>query len=79
MIPTKGENIRESIPGVPRFRTDEREGESCVFAMLGMCGGRMGGLRIQIRLVVPSNFHVQRIFIRATDYFILIFKDLKYF
>ena len=35
-------NIRESIPGVSRFRTDEPEGESCVFAMLGMCGGRTG-------------------------------------
>ena len=40
-IPMKGGNIRESIPGVSRFRTDELEGESCVFAMLGMCGRRM--------------------------------------
>ena len=31
----EGGNIRESIPGVSRFRTDEPEGESCVFAMLG--------------------------------------------
>ena len=38
----KGENIRESIPGVSHFRTDEPEGESCEFAMLGMCGGRTG-------------------------------------
>ena len=42
VIPAKGENIRESIPGVSRFRTDEPEAESCVFAMLGMCGGRTG-------------------------------------
>ena len=42
VMPVKGGNIRESIPGVSRFRTDEPEGESCVFAMLGMCGGRMG-------------------------------------
>ena len=42
MIPVKGGNIRESIPGVSRFRTDEPEGESCVFAMLGMCGGQTG-------------------------------------
>ena len=42
VIPTKGENNRESMPGVSRFQTDEPEGESCVFAMLGMCGGRMG-------------------------------------
>ena len=35
MIPTKGENIRESIPGVPCFRAEEPEGESCEFDMLG--------------------------------------------
>ena len=42
VVPVKEGNIRESIPGVSRFRTDEPEGESCVFAMLGMCGGRTG-------------------------------------
>ena len=42
VIPVKGGNIRENIPGVSRFWTDEPEGESCVFAMLGMCGGRTG-------------------------------------
>ena len=31
----EGGNIRESIPGVLCFRTDEPEGESCMFAMLG--------------------------------------------
>ena len=31
-----------SILDVSRFRTDGPEGESCVFAMLGMCGGRTG-------------------------------------
>ena len=36
-------------------------------------------LRIRIRLVVLNNFHVQSIFIRVTDYFILISKDLKSF
>ena len=36
------------------------------------------GLRIRIRLVVLSNFHVQSLFIRATDYFILIYEDLNY-
>ena len=36
-------------------------------------------LRIRIRLVVLSNFHVQSIFIRVTDYFILIFKVLYHF
>ena len=42
VMPAKGENIRESIPGVPCFRAEEPEGESCEFAMLGMCGGRTG-------------------------------------
>ena len=42
VVPVKGENIQESIPNVSRFRTDELEGESCVFAMLGMHGGRTG-------------------------------------
>ena len=77
VVPVKGGNIRESIPGVSRFRTDEPEGESCVFDMLGMW--RTNGLRIRIRLVVLSNFHVQSIFIRATDYFILILKVLNNF
>ena len=40
VIPVKGGDIRESIPGVSRFRTDELEGESCKFAMLGTSGGR---------------------------------------
>ena len=39
VVPVKGGNIRENIPGVLHFRTDEPEGESCVFAMLGMRGG----------------------------------------
>ena len=42
VVPVKGGNIRESIPGVSRFRTDEPEGEICVFAMLGMRGERTG-------------------------------------
>ena len=40
VIPVKRGNIRENIPGVSHFWTDELEGESCVFAMLGMRGGR---------------------------------------
>ena len=40
VVPVKGGNIRESIPRVSRFRTDEPEGESCVFGMLEVCGGR---------------------------------------
>ena len=40
VVPVKGENIRESILDVPRFRIDEPEGESCMFAILGMRGGR---------------------------------------
>ena len=42
VVPVKGGNIREKIPGVSCFRTEEPEGESCVFAMLGMRGGRTG-------------------------------------
>ena len=40
---------------------------------------RTNGLRIRIPLVVLSNFHVQSIFIRATDYLIRIFKVLNHF
>ena len=40
VVPVKGGNIREIIPGVLRFRTDEPEGESCGFDRLGVCGGR---------------------------------------
>ena len=39
---------------------------------------RTNGLRVRTRLVVLSNFHVQSFSIRATDYFILIFKDLNH-
>ena len=35
VVPVKGENIRENIPGFLRFRTNEPEGESCMFTMLG--------------------------------------------
>ena len=42
VIPVKGGNIRENIPGVSRFWTNDSEGESCVFAILGMCGGQTG-------------------------------------
>ena len=31
-----------SIPGVPCFRAEEPEGESCEFGRLGGCGGRTG-------------------------------------
>ena len=37
------------------------------------------GLRIRVCLVVLSNFHVQSIFIRVTDYFLLILKDFNHF
>ena len=40
MILVKGGNIRESIPGFPRFRAEEPEGESYGFDMLGVCGGQ---------------------------------------
>ena len=66
VIPVKGENIRESIPGVPCFRAEEPEGESCEFDRLGGVW-RTNGLRIRIRPVVLSNFHVENILIRVTD------------
>ena len=57
----KGGNIRESIPGVSRFRTDEPEGESCVFVMLGMLGGRTvaypGSSRRSEQLSCTKFFH----------------------
>ena len=40
VVPVKGENIRESIPDVSRFRAEEPEGESCEFDRLGVCGER---------------------------------------
>ena len=40
VILVKGGNIRENIPGVSRFRTDDSEGESRVYAVLGTCDGR---------------------------------------
>ena len=42
VMPVKGGNIRENIPGVSHFWKDDPEGESCVFDMLGVCGGRTG-------------------------------------
>ena len=39
VIPVKRGNIRESIPGVPCFRAEVPEGESCEFDRLGGCGG----------------------------------------
>ena len=44
VITVKGGNIRESIPGVSRFRAEEPEGESCEFDILGVCGGRTKGV-----------------------------------
>ena len=38
VVPVKGGNIQESIPGVSRFRTDEPEGKSREFDRLGVCG-----------------------------------------
>ena len=78
VIPVKGRNIWENIPGVSRFQTDEPEGESCVFRYARDVW-QTNGLCIRIRLVILSNFHVQSFFIRATTYFILILKDLNHF
>ena len=40
VVPVKGGNIRENIPGVSCFRAEEPEGESYGFDRLGVCGGR---------------------------------------
>ena len=40
VVPDKGGNIRENIPGVSCFWTEEPEGESCEFDRLGVRGGR---------------------------------------
>ena len=42
VVPVKGGNIQESIPGVPCFRAEEPEGKSCGFDRLEGCGGRTG-------------------------------------
>ena len=75
MIPAKGGNIRESIPGVSRFRTDEPEGKLRVRYVSDVW--RMNGLRNRIRLVVLSNFHIQSFSIRVTDEFLRISEDLN--
>ena len=40
VVPVKGGNIRENIPGVSCFWAEEPEGESCGFDRLEGCGGR---------------------------------------
>ena len=78
VVPVKGGNIRESIPGVSRFRTDEPEGgKLCV--CYARDAWRMNGLRIRIRLVVLSNFHVQSIFHLSYGLFYINFKRFKSF
>ena len=42
VMPVKGGNIQENIPGVSCFRAEGPEGESSEFDMLGVCGGRTG-------------------------------------
>ena len=44
-----GKNIRESIPGVPCFRAEEPEGESCEF-------DRLGGVSNE-RVAYPESYH----------------------
>ena len=39
VMPVKGGNIRENIPGVSRFWTDEPEVKCCRFTMLGTRDG----------------------------------------
>ena len=78
VVPVKGGNIRENIPGVSHFRTDESEGKSYEFAMLGMCGGRTGCVSGFVSSFW-ATFMYKVFSIRATVYFILILKDLNHF
>ena len=77
VIPAKGGNIGKVFLVFRVFGQMNRGGK------LRVCYARdvwrTNKLRTRIRLVVLSNFHVQSIIIRVTDYFILIFKDLNNF
>ena len=42
VIPVKGETSGKVSPVFRVFEQMKRRGESCVFAMLGMCGGQTG-------------------------------------
>ena len=68
VVPVNEGNIRENIPGVSRFWTNESQGK--VACSLCYDVWRTNGQRVRIRLVVLSNFHVQSIFIRVTVYFL---------
>ena len=43
-IPMEEDNIRESLPEVWHFWTDETEGEGCMFAMLRACDWQTDGV-----------------------------------
>ena len=57
----KGDDIRESTPGVSRFRIGEPEGESCEFDRLGMRDGERaaypGSSRRSEQLSCTKFFH----------------------
>ena len=74
MVPAKGENNQESILVFRVFGQMNQRGKLSVRYARDVW--QTNGLRIWIRLVVLSNFHVQSFSIRATVYFILILKDL---
>ena len=66
VVLVKGGNIREIIPGVSRFWTNEPVGGNlCV--CYARDAWRTNGLRIWFRLVILSNFHVENNLIRVTD------------
>ena len=66
VMPVKGGNIRENIPGVSCFWAAEPEGGK-LRVLYTRDEWRTNGLRIRICLVVLSNFHVENILIRVTD------------
>ena len=77
VIPVKGESSGKISPVFCVFGQRNQRGKLHVRYARDVW--RANGMRIRIRLVVLSNFHVQSFFIRATVCFILFLKDLNYF
>ena len=73
----EGGNIQKSIPGVLRFRTNEPEGESCMFAMLGMCGRRTGCISDSSRH--SEQLSCRKLFHPSYGLFYMSFQSFQYF
>ena len=74
----KGGNIRESIPGVSCFRTEEPEGKSCGF-------DRLEGCVVDERAAYPESprrseqLSCTKFFDPSYGLFNMILKDLEHF